>query len=260
MVADIEELEMDASELHARRLNAKDVSTPMKGGNFIFPVADGTVKICWWREQRLRTSTLTRDRPERGEAQEILQGKSDELHSPTQLQNDSTWDDEEAKMTSGRSQENSFIVITLYLESNCTCRKKNNFLFRWSTSTLPERHTHPWMYYRRKYWRFLECGWRKRIIRCMDTLHKIHLIYWTKGHLWRIHMVRGETYEETNNLSSCMARYVETIVWCIEKESKTKKGYRETKARQCQTLERNWSSQWKPLVESWKFRCQQQCP
>ena len=34
-VADIEELEdMDASELHARRLNAKEVLTPMKGDNF----------------------------------------------------------------------------------------------------------------------------------------------------------------------------------------------------------------------------------
>ena len=37
MIADIEELEeMDASELHARRLNAKEVSTPMKGGQFFF--------------------------------------------------------------------------------------------------------------------------------------------------------------------------------------------------------------------------------
>ena len=31
--------EMDASELHARRLNAKEVLTPQKSGNFIFPVA-----------------------------------------------------------------------------------------------------------------------------------------------------------------------------------------------------------------------------
>ena len=37
MDADIEEVEeMDASELHARRLNAKEVLTPMKGGNFTF--------------------------------------------------------------------------------------------------------------------------------------------------------------------------------------------------------------------------------
>ena len=45
MGADIEELEeMDASEMHARRLHAKEVSMPMKGDNFIFQVADGTVK------------------------------------------------------------------------------------------------------------------------------------------------------------------------------------------------------------------------
>ena len=36
-----------------------------------------------------------------------------------------------------------------------------------------------------------------------------------------------------------MARDVETFVGCIEKESETKMGYRETKARQCQTIERD---------------------
>ena len=35
MVADTEELEeMDASEIHARRINAKEVLTPMKGDKF----------------------------------------------------------------------------------------------------------------------------------------------------------------------------------------------------------------------------------
>ena len=38
MIADIEELvEMDASEIHARRLNAREVLTPMKGENFYIP-------------------------------------------------------------------------------------------------------------------------------------------------------------------------------------------------------------------------------
>ena len=97
MIADIEELEqMDASELHARRLNAKEVSTPMRSDNFIFPVADGTVKI-FGSSQRLRTPTLTRDRPERGEEQEILQGESDGLSSPTPHLDDSTLDSAEAK-------------------------------------------------------------------------------------------------------------------------------------------------------------------
>ena len=52
-VADIEELEqMDASELHARRLNAKEVLTPMKGEHFIFPVADGQNKIFFEENQK----------------------------------------------------------------------------------------------------------------------------------------------------------------------------------------------------------------
>ena len=67
----------------------------MKGDNFIFPVADGTVKISGG-DQRLRTSTLIRDRKERGEEQEVLRGESDGLSSPNPLQDDSTLDDAEA--------------------------------------------------------------------------------------------------------------------------------------------------------------------
>ena len=56
MVADIEELEeMDASELHARRVNAKEVLTPMKG--------DGTVIISG-EDEDLRTSTVIWDSPQ----------------------------------------------------------------------------------------------------------------------------------------------------------------------------------------------------
>ena len=41
LVADIEELEeMDASGIHAKRLNAKEVLTPMSGEKFIFPIAE----------------------------------------------------------------------------------------------------------------------------------------------------------------------------------------------------------------------------
>ena len=82
LVADIEELEqMYASELHAGRLNAKEMLTPLKGEKFSFPVADGTVKISGG-DQRLRASTLIRGRPERGEEQNILQGESGGLSSP----------------------------------------------------------------------------------------------------------------------------------------------------------------------------------
>ena len=67
MAADIEELEqIDASEIHARRLNAKEVLTPMSGEKFVFPIADGTVKLSGG-DQVLRTSTFIRDHLDRGE-------------------------------------------------------------------------------------------------------------------------------------------------------------------------------------------------
>ena len=45
--------------------------------------------------------------------------------------------------------------------------------------------------------------------------------------------------EETNSLSSrqCVAKHVEMYVRCSEKESETMMGYRESKARQCLTIE-----------------------
>ena len=50
MVADIEELEeVDASELHARRLNGKEVLTPMKGEKFVFPSRRWNSQNFWRR-------------------------------------------------------------------------------------------------------------------------------------------------------------------------------------------------------------------
>ena len=64
MVADIVELEqMDASEIYAKRLNAKEVLTPMSGEKFIFQIANGTVKLSRG-DQVPRTSTSIRDRPD----------------------------------------------------------------------------------------------------------------------------------------------------------------------------------------------------
>ena len=68
LVADIEELEtMDASEIYSQRLNAKEVIFPKENGKFIFPVADGRIKISGG-DQELRTPTLIRKHPIRGES------------------------------------------------------------------------------------------------------------------------------------------------------------------------------------------------
>ena len=58
---------MDASEIYSKRLNAKEVIFPKENGKFIFPVADGRIKLPGG-DQDLRTSTSIRDRPIRGES------------------------------------------------------------------------------------------------------------------------------------------------------------------------------------------------
>ena len=53
---------MDASEIYSKRLNAKEVIFLKEKGKFIFPVADGRIKLLGG-DQDLRTSTSIRDRP-----------------------------------------------------------------------------------------------------------------------------------------------------------------------------------------------------
>ena len=63
---------MDASTIHAWRLNAKEVLTSHIGQT-IFQIEDGTVKL-FGGDQVLRTSTSIRDNTDRGDEQGNLQG------------------------------------------------------------------------------------------------------------------------------------------------------------------------------------------
>ena len=77
LVADLEELEtMDASEIYSNRLNAKEVIFPKEKGKFIFPIADGRIKTLGG-DQDLRTSTLVRHRPIKGESSIDFLGESE---------------------------------------------------------------------------------------------------------------------------------------------------------------------------------------
>ena len=66
---------MDASEIYSKRLNAKEVIFP-KEGEFTFPIADGRI-ITPGEDQELRTSTLIRPRPNRGEGHLDFLGESE---------------------------------------------------------------------------------------------------------------------------------------------------------------------------------------
>ena len=118
MVADNEELEnMDAVEIRARRISAKDVLTPTRSEHFILQVPDGTTKFSG-RDHEFREPTLRRELPEGSEALSgELQG---EPEGPQQTESK---DDAEAR-SSGRFILTSSIVITLNLEFNSMCRKE----------------------------------------------------------------------------------------------------------------------------------------
>ena len=122
LVADIEELEeMDKSEIRGKRLNAKEVLTPMRGEKFIFPIADGTVKLSGG-DQDLRTSTLIRDNPDRGENKMFFEENHKGLLQPHEKTHG------EPKSYFWSISGDSFTVITWNTESNCTCRLKNHSL------------------------------------------------------------------------------------------------------------------------------------
>ena len=183
--------QMDASELHARRLNAKEVLTPMKGDNFIFPVADGTVKTPGGN-RRLKPSNPS-----------LRWLNTGRCGSPKWF-----------LVYYGRfhlSPSRGTQSQTVHAERRIiSC--SNEVHRRYQNNTYVTR-----CIVGKTYWWLLERRWRKRIIRCMDRHHKIHFI--ERKATWRICMVWGETYEETNNYKTrqCMARYVEAYVWCSEK-------------------------------------------
>ena len=77
LVADLEELEtMDASEIYSKRLNAKEVIFPKEKREFIFPIADGRIQICW-RRSGTENIHLIRHRHIRGESHLDFLGESE---------------------------------------------------------------------------------------------------------------------------------------------------------------------------------------
>ena len=66
---------MDASEIYSERLNAKEVIFH-KEGESIFPVSDGRMKTVVG-DSDLKTSTLVRHRPTRGENNFNFRGDSE---------------------------------------------------------------------------------------------------------------------------------------------------------------------------------------
>ena len=96
--------------------------TSVSGEKLKFPIKDGTVKLSGG-DQVLRTSTLIRDHPHRGEEQENLSRESDGYSPPFQ---DSSPDDGEARNDFWSISGNYMYRHHVDRKSNCTCREKNH--------------------------------------------------------------------------------------------------------------------------------------
>ena len=76
-VADLEELEtMEASEIYSKKTQCEGSNISQRNWNMYFPVADGRIKTPGG-DQDLRTSTLIRERPIRGESHVDFLGESE---------------------------------------------------------------------------------------------------------------------------------------------------------------------------------------
>ena len=71
---------MDASEFYSKKTQCK-VIFPKEKGEFIFPVADGRINLSG-RDQELRTPTLIREHPIRGEGLVDFLGESEGTPPP----------------------------------------------------------------------------------------------------------------------------------------------------------------------------------
>ena len=90
LVADVEGLKiLDASEVRARRFNAKAVFVPKQGDEFIFPLADGTVKLSG-KDQEVRTSIHTRNPRGQGKEHPAELQEADESVPPEHQATDDT--------------------------------------------------------------------------------------------------------------------------------------------------------------------------
>ena len=202
--------QMDRSELHVRRLYAKEVLTSMKGETFIFPVADGTVKVSG-RDRYLRTSFLIRDSPDRREERKNLREISVGFYS-TSWQ-DTTWYDDEAK-NDFWSISGDFIYrdhvehrVKLYLSSEESFSISLIYIYV-TRSTLDLMSE--------KYWRVLERWWRSWIVRYLDWFYKMHHIGWnTAG--W-VYMIWTGTDKKTKDLKArqIVTKDVGTYIWSIK--------------------------------------------
>ena len=187
LVADLEELEtMDASETTQKDSMRKRWYFPNKE-NLFCPIADVRIKTLGG-DQELRTSTLIRQRPMRGESRLDFLGEPEESLPPP---HDSFPDASEAINDFWSVSGKLHIPPSRWTQSQALLAERR--IIPYSTEVywrvqklLIARETHRWL---------LEYRWVKRFVWLLNRFHSIYSIRWKNSK--RIYVVRGEINEKT---------------------------------------------------------------
>ena len=188
-----------------KRLNAKEVIIP-KQGEIIFPIADGRIKPLGG-DQDLRTSTLIRQRPIRGESHVDFLGEPEGSLPPP---HDSFLNAGEA-INDFWSMSGNFIYrhhveprVKLYSP------REESFPIPLKCIDVSRTNSYKFGCQTRKTDRLLlECRWVKRLLGSLDRLHSIYSVGRKTSR--RIYVVRVETDKTAVNIQarSFMARTLE---------------------------------------------------
>ena len=190
LVADIEELEtLDASEVDSNRLNAKEVMFPKENGTFIFPAADGRIKLPG-RDQGLRTSTLIRHRPIRGEGLVDFPWRIRRVSStPSRLTSGCRWSDKWFLVHDRKLH----IPPSRWTQSQTLLAERRIIPYSTEMHWCLQNYKHEFGCYARTPHRWLlECRWIKRFVWFLDRL--LSLLFW-KRHFQRDKCVREKDWQ-----------------------------------------------------------------
>ena len=254
LVADIEELEQ------------MDASTSRKGEKFIFPIADGTVKISGG-DPVLRTSTSIQDRPERGEEQSNLVGESDGSSS-TPFHDSSLYE--------GEARNDFWSISGTFIYRHHVEASSQTVRADWRI--LPYSTEIHWRYQSYKYIIGCNCGENIDDNWNVDEIENCQIRgqvsqgsrCWMKKHRVDIHSP-GRDWRESKrhpDLTLCGLRFGKKSQK-RRSEEKSKSGLSKKinleNARKLLGIyfidpaDEEFNETLKMRVESWKFQCQQQC-
>ena len=172
-------------------------------------------------------------------------------------------------MISGLLRETSFIVVMWNPESNCTCRKKNHFLFRWSTSTSPEPLT-PHLIYCCKNKLMTTGTWMEKENYLMHGQASPGSFYWNKRPPHGFSWSRGDWRGNKQPQDPTMYGQICGSIRLMQRKAKQNKSGSSRNqssvmpdnyvvSSSLTQMMKNSHTLSKTLIESWKFRCQQQC-